>query len=56
MCSVRSRNALIDLLGIGEDPPADQRLIVIRQVHEAGEALAQSHRIDERESRPTGRE
>src|SRR5439155_18430269 len=41
---------LIDVLRLRPDPISNHRLVEIRQVHEAGEVLAQSHGIDDRET------
>ncbi len=46
---------LIDVLGIGPDARADQRLIVIGQVHETGEILTERNRIDDGKPHATGR-
>ena len=41
--------ALLDLLRLGPDSAGDEELVVIGQMHEAGEVLSQSERIDDRE-------
>ena len=40
---------LLDLLRLGPDPAGDKELVVIGQMHEAGEVLPQPERIDDRE-------
>ena len=40
---------LLDLLRLGPDLVRDEQFVVIGQVHEAGEVLAQAHRVDDRE-------
>ena len=40
---------LLDLLRLGPDPAGDQHLVVVGQVHEGGEVLAQADGVDDRE-------
>ena len=40
---------LLDVLRLGPDPVGDQQLVVVAQVHEGGEVLAQADRIDDGE-------
>ena len=41
---------LLDVLRLGPDPVGDQKLVVIAQVHERGEVLAQADRVDDGEA------
>ena len=59
MCSVRSASRCFDVLRLGPDAVGDELLVVVGQVHEAGEVLAQADRVDDREphlARRNGRE
>ena len=47
---------LLDVRAVGPDARADQGLVVVGQVHEAGEVLAQPDRVDDREAHPPGRQ
>ena len=47
--------AFLDLGALGPDPVMDQGFLVIREVHQPGEILAEPDRIDEHERRPAGR-
>ena len=52
---VEFREPFLDLGALGPDPVMDQGFLVIRQVHQAGEFLAEADRIDEQKRRPAGR-
>ena len=41
---------LLDVLRLGPDPVGDQQLVIVAQVHEGGEILAQADRIDDGEA------
>ena len=47
--------ALLDVGGLRPDPVIDERFLVIRQMHQPGEVLAESHGIDEHERGPARR-
>ena len=44
---VQLNEALLDLFGLRPDAAIDQAIFVIGEVHEAGEALAEAHRIQD---------
>jgi len=46
---VEFREAFLDLRALRPDPVVDERFLVVGEVHQPGEVLAQSHRIDEDE-------
>ena len=46
---------LLDLAGLGPNPAIDELLLIIGQVHHAGETLSQPNRVDDREIQPSGR-
>ena len=48
--------ALLDVLGLGPDSRADEGLVVVGEVHEAGEVLAEPDRIEQGEPRPSRRQ
>ena len=47
---------LLDVLRLGPDAVGDQELVVVGQVHERGEVLAQADRVDDREADLAGRD
>ena len=47
--------ALLDLGGLGPDAAVDERFLVIGEVHQPGEILAEAHRIDEHKRRAARR-
>ena len=47
---------LLDVGRLGPDPAGDQELVVVGQVHEGGEVLAQADRVDDREADLAGRD
>ena len=49
MCSVSIGQPLFDVGRLGPDAAVDQLLVVIGQVHERGEVLAEADRVDDRE-------
>ena len=52
---VQLSEALLDLIGLRPDAAIDEAVFVIREVHEAGEALSEVERIEDREHHPAGR-
>ena len=46
--------AFLDMGGLGPDAVGDEQFLVIRQMHQAGEILAQADRVDEYTGRPAG--
>ena len=42
--------SLLDVGRLGPDAAADKRLVVVGQVHEGGEVLAQADRVDDGEA------
>ena len=55
MCFVRSANRCSMWSGVGPYPAGDQLLVEVGQVHEGGEVVAQSDRVDDREADLAGR-
>src|SRR5690349_684057 len=47
---VQLAQLLLDLAGLGPDSAVDRAVVVIRQVHQAGETLAEPDRIDNGET------
>jgi hypothetical protein len=49
MCSVRSAEPLLDVTLLRPDAAADEFIVEVGQVHEAGEVLTKADRIDDGE-------
>ena len=48
---VQLRQPLFDLRRLRPDPPVDERLLIVAEVHQPGEVLPETDRIDQRENR-----
>ena len=49
------REPFLDVGALGPDAVGDEGFLIIRQMHQAGEILAEAHRIDEHKRRPARR-